>query len=132
MRKEEPYFYASTVLKEEPVVATAAEEFQPEFSPDGKEVAYLENRVVAEGRQPGLQGRRGRSCRPSINYSYADGDQAYQWSPDGKWFLVQFAYRPPVHAAGRAGLERRQGPGRQPDQERLRQHSAPAGAWTAR
>ncbi|HMA53997.1 MAG TPA: peptidase S41, partial [Acidobacteriota bacterium] len=45
-RKEEPYFFASTVLKEEPVVATAAEEFQPEFSPDGKEVAYLENRVV--------------------------------------------------------------------------------------
>src|SRR5258708_6826789 len=24
------------------------------------------------------------------NYSYADGDQYYQWSPDGKWFLVQF------------------------------------------
>jgi len=43
-RKEEPYFYVSTVLKEEPVVATAAEEYQPAFSPDGKEVAYLENR----------------------------------------------------------------------------------------
>ena len=36
-RKEEPYFYASTVLEEEPVVATPAEEFQPAFSPDGKE-----------------------------------------------------------------------------------------------
>ncbi|MEI7727913.1 MAG: peptidase S41, partial [Bacteroidota bacterium] len=33
VRKEEPYFYASTVLKTEPVIATAAEEFQPEFSP---------------------------------------------------------------------------------------------------
>ena len=45
-RKEEPYFYVSTVLKEEPVVSTSAEEYQPAFSPDGKEVAYLENRVV--------------------------------------------------------------------------------------
>ena len=27
------------------VVATAAEEYQPTFSPDGKEIAYLENRV---------------------------------------------------------------------------------------
>ena len=35
-RKEEPYFYVSTVLKEEPVVTTAAEEYQPAFSPDGK------------------------------------------------------------------------------------------------
>jgi C-terminal processing protease CtpA/Prc len=26
------------------------------------------------------------------NYSYSDGDQYYQWSPDGKWFLVQFGY----------------------------------------
>jgi len=26
------------------------------------------------------------------NYSYADGDQYYSWSPDGKWFLVQFGY----------------------------------------
>ena len=24
------------------------------------------------------------------NYSYADGDQWYQWSPDGKWFAVEF------------------------------------------
>ncbi|MEI8007446.1 MAG: peptidase S41, partial [Bacteroidota bacterium] len=46
VRKEEPYFYCSTVLKSEPLIATEAEEFQPEYSPDGKEVAYLENRVV--------------------------------------------------------------------------------------
>ena len=24
------------------------------------------------------------------NYSYADGDEYYQWSPDSKWLLVQF------------------------------------------
>lgn len=91
VRKEEPYFFASTVLKEEPVIATAAEEFQPEFSPDGKEVAYLENRVVL--KVVNLATKETRTILPAqYNYSYSDGDQSYRWSPDGKWFLVQFAF----------------------------------------
>ena len=91
VRKEEPYFYASTVLREDTVVATAAEEFQPEFSPDGKEVAYLENRVVL--RVVNLASKQSRSILPAeYNYSYSDGDQNYKWSPDGKWFLVQFGF----------------------------------------
>jgi tricorn protease len=89
VRKEEPYFYVSTVLKEEPVVATSAEEFQPAYSPDGKEVAYLENRVTL--KVINLATKQTRTIMPADkNYSYADGDQYYQWSPDGKWFLVQF------------------------------------------
>jgi tricorn protease len=91
VRKEEPYFYASTVLKEEPVIATSAEEFQPEFSPDGKEVAYLEDRVIL--KVVNLASKATRTILPAkYNYSYADGDQTYKWSPDGKWFLVQFAF----------------------------------------
>ena len=91
VRKEEPYFYASTVLKTEPVVATEAEEFQPEFSPDGKEVAYLENRVVL--KVINLADKKTRTIMPAnVNYSYADGDQYYQWSPDSKWFLVNYAF----------------------------------------
>ncbi|HTY38349.1 MAG TPA: S41 family peptidase [Bacteroidota bacterium] len=90
-RKEEPYFYASTLLKETTVVATDAEEFQPTFSPDGKEVAYLENRVTL--KVANLATKNTRTILPAEkNYSYADGDQYYQWSPDGKWFLVQFGY----------------------------------------
>ncbi|MCX6285359.1 MAG: S41 family peptidase [Bacteroidetes bacterium] len=91
VRKEEPYFYASTVLKTEPLIATEAEEFQPEYSPDGKEVAYLENRVVL--KVINLASKKTRTIMPpNVNYSYADGDQYYQWSPDSKWFLVQFSY----------------------------------------
>jgi tricorn protease len=89
IRKEEPYFYASTVLKEEAVVATPAEEFQPAFSPDGKEVAYLEDRTTL--KVINLATKKARVVLPADkNYSYADGDQYYQWSPDSKWLLVTF------------------------------------------
>jgi tricorn protease len=91
VRKEEPYFYASTVLEEEAVVATPAEEFQPEFSPDGKEIAYLENRVTL--KVVNLASHQTRTILGADkNYSYADGDQYYDWSPDSRWFLVQFGY----------------------------------------
>ncbi|BDX39084.1 tricorn protease [Tenuifilaceae bacterium CYCD] len=89
VRKEEPYFYLSTLQKEEPVVTTNAEEFQPSFSPDGKEVSYLENRVML--KVINLESKQIRTIMTADkNYSYADGDQYYTWSPDGKWFLVQF------------------------------------------
>lgn len=92
VRKQELYAYASTVLKEEAVIATAAEEFQPAFSPDGKEIAYLENRTVL--RVFNLASKQSRTILPAeYNYSYADGDQYYQWSPDSKWFLVQFGHK---------------------------------------
>ncbi|MCX6922081.1 MAG: S41 family peptidase [Verrucomicrobia bacterium] len=90
-RKEEPYFYASTVLKQEIVLDTPEEEFQPSFSPDGKEVAYLENRVTL--KVINLATKKTLTIMTADrNYSYADGDQYYHWSPEGKWFLVQFAY----------------------------------------
>ena len=89
VREEEPYFYLSTLLKEEEVVATPVEEFQPSYSPDGKEVAFLEDRTTL--RVINLESKAVRTIMDgSYNYSYADGDQWYQWSPDSKWFLVSF------------------------------------------
>ncbi|CAN0455573.1 unnamed protein product, partial [Phaeothamnion confervicola] len=89
VRSEEPYFYASTVLKEIPVVATDADEFQPAFSPDSKEVAYLEERTAL--KVVNLASKNSRLIVPkNKSYSYSDGDQSFSWSPDGKWFLVSF------------------------------------------
>src|SRR5215204_339891 len=89
-RKEEPYFYASTVLKEEPLIATEKEEFQPELSPDGKEIAYLEERNVIKVYN--IATKKSRTIvPPGVNFSYADGDQYYKWSPDGKWITFNSA-----------------------------------------
>lgn len=88
-RTEEDYFFSSTLLKEEPVMASPAEEFQPEWSPDGKEIAYLEERTIL--KVINLETKKVREIMSADkNYSYSDGDQFYSWSPDSKWLLVNF------------------------------------------
>jgi Tol biopolymer transport system component len=90
VRDEEKGFALSTLLEEEVIIATEAEEFQPLYSPDGKEVAYLKDRE--ELMVINLETEDVRSVLAAkYNYSYSDGDQWYQWSPDSKWFLVTYS-----------------------------------------
>ncbi|HTQ66209.1 MAG TPA: S41 family peptidase [Puia sp.] len=86
VRKEEPYFYASTLINEEPLIATSEEEYQPKFSPDGKEIAYVAQRNILKVYN--LATKQTRTLLPEgRNYSYSDGDWDFNWSPDGKWVL---------------------------------------------
>jgi len=86
-RKEEPYFYASTVVTEEALIATPSEEYQPKFSPDGKELAYVADRNILKVYN--LANKQTRTLLPEgRNYSYADGDWDFNWSPDGKWIIT--------------------------------------------
>jgi len=90
-RKEEKYFFNATVLKEETLLSTPAEEFQASYSPDGKEVAYLEERTTLKVLN--IATKQTRTIVPgNKNYSYSDGDQWYEWSPDSKWFVVNFLH----------------------------------------
>ncbi len=102
VRDEEPYFYMSTLLKQETIIASPREEFQPAYSPDGKEIAYLEDRTTL--KVINLASKKTRTIMGAEhNYSYADGDQWYQWSPDSKWFLVEFG-QPEAVMSGEVGL----------------------------
>lgn len=88
-RKEESYFFNSTILKEEAVLVGKTEAFQPKFSPDGKEVAFLEDRTAV--KVINLASKAVRTIMPAEkNYSYSDGDQSFDWSPDGKYLIVHF------------------------------------------
>lgn len=105
-RKEETYFFSSTLVEEKALLKIPAETFQPTYSPDGKEVAFLEERTALKVLN--IASGKVREIVPANkNYSYSDGDQYYQWSPDGKWFLV--GYLPHEQWIDQAGLVSSQG-----------------------
>ena len=88
--EDEELFSLSTVLKEETILAIQEETFQPRYSPDGKEVAYLEERETLKVINLATKNIR-TILDGKYNYSYSDGDQWYEWSPDGKWFVASYS-----------------------------------------
>ncbi len=88
VNKKEPYFYASTIVKNTPVIATDHNDFQPRYSPDGKKIAYLEERNILKVYNT-VTHKTVTVIPKGVNYSYSDGDQYFTWSPDGKWLLAQ-------------------------------------------
>ena len=108
-RDEEPYFYASTVLKETPLIDNDQENYQPAYSPDGKEVAYIENRMTLKILN--LESKQTRTLLTDKElFSMRDADQYFQWSPDSKWIL--FDYSVPGIAPGEVGLIQADGKGK--------------------
>lgn len=88
-REEEKYFFNSTVLTEEVILNSEEETFQASYSPDGKEVAFLAERTNL--KVINLASKQVREIMPgNNNYSYSDGDQSYEWSPDSKWLVVSY------------------------------------------
>ncbi len=87
-RKEEPYFFNATVLKTEKVIQTDLDEFQPVVSPDGKKIAYLEERNTLKVFDTD-NGKTTTIIPKGQNFSYADGDQNYTWSPDSRYLAAQ-------------------------------------------
>ena len=87
--KEEKLFTYATEIKEEKLTNSNITSFQPQYSPDGKEVAFLEDRTTI--RIINLASKQVRTVMDGkFEYSYSDGDQWYQWSPDSRWILTNY------------------------------------------
>lgn len=88
-RKEDKQFLYAQEFEEEQITKSDIASFQPLFSPDGKEVAYLEDRTTI--RVINLKSKKIRTVlKGDFNYSYSDGDLWYEWSPDSKWILTKY------------------------------------------
>mgnify|MGYP000057880694 CR=1 FL=1 len=61
----------------------------PQYSPDGKEVAFFEDRAALR-----IVNLKSKEIRTVLDgkyvYSYSDGDIAFEWSPDSKWLLSTY------------------------------------------
>ncbi len=88
-RKQETYFFASTTLNETPLIVNENENYQPKFSPNGKEIAFIENRGSLKVYNIETKQTRLIFAGKEI-YSAGDNSHDFSWSPDGKWFLLDF------------------------------------------
>ncbi|TDQ09496.1 S41 family peptidase [Pedobacter metabolipauper] len=90
-RKEEPYFFASTLLEEKALVSNDNDNYMPSMSPDGKRIAFIENRRSLRVME--LDSKKSVTLlSPDQLFYMQDGDQYFTWSPDSKWLLA--TYRP--------------------------------------
>ncbi len=84
----EPFFYAATTVTTAPVAASPKDEFQGVYSPDGKKIAYLEERNLLKVLD--IATKKVVTIIPQgVNYSYSDGDQYFTWSPDSRYLMAQ-------------------------------------------
>ncbi len=89
VNKAEKLFTYATEIQEERLTNSNITSFQPQYSPDGKEVAFLEDRTTL--RIINLATKQVRTVMDGkFEYSYSDGDQWYQWSPDSRWILTNY------------------------------------------
>jgi len=85
-REDDMHFAYATLINEEPLLKEGnAERSWPSFSPDGKELAFIEDRHILKVLN--LESGKVRQITDGTqNY----GEFEYDWSPDGKWFTLTF------------------------------------------
>ena len=89
VNKDEKQFTYATELKEEQLVKSSLVDMQPAYSPDGKTVAYIEDRGALMAVDVKTKAVR-QLMDAKFQYSYSDGDLWFEWSPDSKWLLSNY------------------------------------------
>jgi Tol biopolymer transport system component/C-terminal processing protease CtpA/Prc len=89
VRKEEPFFFASTLIKETPVLENGKDNYLAKYSPDGKKIAFIEDRRTLKIKDV-KSGEEVTLMTPKDLYHMRDGDKNFVWSPDSKWLLMDW------------------------------------------
>ncbi len=89
VRDEEPFVFASTLVEESVLISDDLDNYLPEFSPDGKKLAYIAGRRTLRVKDMD-SGDTVDLLTPEDLYHMRDGDKYFTWSPDSKWLLVDW------------------------------------------
>lgn len=88
-RKEDPNFPNATLIDEQELIPSDKSEKQyPKFSPDGKEVAFVKDRLKLVVYN--LDTKQQREITDGSFQHDRNGRIVYEWSPDGKWFALEY------------------------------------------
>lgn len=86
--KDDKYFTYSFDFTEEMVTEPGVTCFAPSVSPDGKYLAFFRDRtdIVVKNLKSGKE----KTLLSGALYSYRDGDQSFEWSPDSRYILSSY------------------------------------------
>ena len=88
-RDDDPNFPNATLLTEEPLIPDlSVDRGYPTFSPDGKELAFIEDR--ARLMVLNMESKEIRQITDGSCWFSRSGGFEYDWSPDGKWFTLDY------------------------------------------
>ena len=84
VRKDDYNFAYATLIDEKPLFDNdGIERSNADYSPDGKEIAFVENRNILK-----VYNIESKEVRQITDGTQHYGSIGYEWSPDGKWFAI--------------------------------------------
>lgn len=89
VRDEDPNFPNAVRIEEQPLFNdTKYERTDPQYSPDGTEIAFIEerSRLMVKNLATG----KVRRITDGAQHYATDGSLDYAWSPDGRWFALSY------------------------------------------
>ncbi len=88
-REDDPNFSNATVINEEVLLPSAdVERSWPKYSPDGKKIAFIQDRIKL--MVVDLATKQVTEVTDGSMWFDQDGQFEFEWSPDSKWFVLNF------------------------------------------